>query len=901
MKRKLAHITLLLVAMLLLIASCSTEKDAALNKGYHNMTARFNGYYNANVIIDETLESYRMSFHDDYTKKTVPLIVYPTKEDATSLNPQLDEAIAKCEKVILRHSMPNPARTKNKSEEHCRWIDDNWLVIAQVHYMKQEYELAEQKLKYVAATYPWEESVHEARIWLAKTYIAKGNYPEAKRILAEVQVSVDDYLGWKNMNVFERLKEKKKGKKQRQKNKKNGVKEPAMFPKRLMEDFEITQAELYIAQENYTKAIEHLEMGIHYCKDRKRKARYMFVLAQLYGLTGDGDRASFYYNKVAHSNAPFEMQFKAKIYKALSATGGGEELRKELRKMLKDGKNQDYKDQIYYALAELDMREGNVEDAKKNYSASAFFSVDNNRQKGLSYLRLADIHFGEKDYLNAQKYYDSCVKVMPEEYEDYKAISRKAEGLADLVFHYETYVFEDSVQRIALMPEKERNRFLEKTLKDIKEEEARKKAEQEQRLLDQQNRINNTTANSQDGSKWYFYNMKVKGSGFNDFRALWGQRTLEDNWRRSNKTSLSGIEEGNESDSSETVKTDSLTVDILLADIPLTPEAMDSSNNRLMNSLYMLGIIYKEQLFEDQEAIKYFTAVVDRGIEHPKVLPAMYQLYLLYKKQGSSKADGYKSIILNDHPDSEIAMLIQDPDYLKKQEEKKQAELKEYGKIYEDYRYQRYNQVIASCSEIIINHPENKYINKYYLLKAFAISYLTPGNTTAIAEPLRALVALDPSSEEGIQAKIYLAMLDRGESIVPNNNNSNQQDNRFEKDLTVEHFFIVVFPNDKGDINPVKIRIANFNKEYFRQKGFKITNSVLGPDHQIIIVKTFSNYDDCLPYLNTYKKPQSQMILGTTASDYQYFVISKKNFGELSITKNIPAYLEFYRNSYPAQ
>ncbi len=896
-----SNIVIALVSSLFILAGCSTEKDALLNKGYHNMTARYNGYYNARVIIDESLEAYRLSYDDNYNK-ILPLDVYPSEEDAPSLYPQMDVAIEKCETVILRHSMPNPLEVKNKEVENCRWIDDNWLVIAKIHYIKREYELAGQKFKYITESeyFQTEESIYEAKIWLAKVHIANGNYPEAKRLLAEVKISMDEETARRDMSIAEKLKERKSNKKRRKKNKKKGIKEPARFPKKLTVDYEITMADLYIQQGDYKNAIEHLENGIAVCKDKKQKARYMFVLAQLYEKQGNGDLASHYYNKVAHSNAPYEMQFKAKINKALSATTGGEELRKELRKMLRDGKNLEYKDQIYYALAEMDMKEGNVDDAKLNYSNSAFFSIENDRQKGTSYLRLADIYFSEKNYLKAQKYYDSCVQVLPKDHEDFKSISSKASGLSDLVFNYETVVFEDSVQMIAGMSEKEREKFLEKTAQDIKEENARKKAEAEQRLLEQQQRVNNqTNNNTQGGSKWYFYNQKVKGSGFNDFRSLWGQRTLEDNWRRANKTSYTDTEniDGADEDSLNSEEVGGPSVEELRANIPLTPGAVDSSNHRLLNSLYALGIIYKEQLDEIDEAEDYFNQVVDRGIEHPKVLPALYQLYLIHQKKGSGKAGQYKEKILKDYPDSEIAQILKDPDYLRKQEEKKLEELNEYQACYRNYEYRKFGPVVTKCNDVIRTDSSNKYLNKYYLLKAFAISKITPGNTDAIKSPLQELYDRDPQSEEGIQAKIYLGMLNEGQSIT--NMGSGAADNRFIINMESQHFFIVVIPNTQGNINPFKIKLSNFNQEYFRNSDLKITNAEMGPRNQILIVRTFENFAAGKPYLSTYKTPQSQLLLGTMASDFMYFMINKKNFGELSTTKNVEAYFEFYKTNYP--
>ena len=884
----------------LIVKSCSTEKDAAINRGYHNMTARFNGYYNAGVIIEEAIAAYRNTSTEDYYK-LLPLELYPSEKDAPGLYPDMDKAIEKCERVILRHSMPNPAITKNKDKELCRWIDDNWLVIAQVHYIKREYLLAEQKFEYIVETYTGEESVYEAQIWLAKTYIALGNYPEAKRILTQVEISMDAAQESKDRKLGEKIKDIKANKKAKKKDKIKGIKKPATFPKRLKDDYEATMADLYIHQGEYKLAIEHLTKAIGLCKDKKKRARYMFVLAQLYQYQGDGTLATHYYDKVAKSNAPYEMRFQAKINKALSATSGGEEIRKELNKMLRDEKNAEFKDQIYYALAEMDMREGKVAAAKINYSQSVYWSVKNNRQKGLSYLRLADLHFDEKDYIKAQKYYDSCVSVLPPEYEGYEALVNKAEGLADLVYHYETVVFEDSVQRIGGMSESEREKFLEQKLKDINDAAALKKLQDAQKMEAINSKITvQNDAGSGAGAKWYFYNIKVRGSGFTDFRAQWGTRQLEDNWRRSNKTSFSFGEENPDSVATEEEAKDSLTVDDLLADIPLTQEAIDSSNYRIVNSLYMLGIIYKEQLKEEPEAIAYFKETIGRNIEHPRVLASMYQLYLIYSKKGSAEADLYKQQILERYPDSEIAKLMRDPDYLKKKEEASKEELNEYSAALNDYKTRNYGMVIFKCNAVIAYDSTNKYLNKYYLLKAFAISKTDPGNKPAIASPLQELYDKSPTSEEGEQAKIYLDKINSGVLIVnPDKVDDQVVGSPFTVNMTAPHFFILVFPNDKGNIEASKIKLSNFNNEFFRAKRYAVSSSPFDANNEFLIVKTFVDSEDGRQFIQAFKSNQSKVTIGTMATDFQTFLINSANFTTLFSEKNLDAYLAFYGINYP--
>lgn len=887
------HLTFGLIALFIL--ACSTEKEALLNKGYHNMTARYNGYYNARVIIDEALLNYRDGYQDNYNE-ILPLDLYPTEADAPNLTPEMEDAIERCETVIVRHSMPNPKAVQNKSEEHCRWIDDNWLVIAKAHYIKREYRDARQKLKYVSESefYRGEESVYEARIWLARTHIALKEYAEAKRVLTLVESSIE------KSESKDKEKKKRRSKLDRRRGRKKDKdkdKKPAEFPKKMKVEYELAMTELYIAQKDYKKAIEHLENAIPMERwQRKRRARHMFVLGQLYDLQGNGSEAAFYFDKVARSNAPYEMRFKAKIRNALAITGNSQDVVDELEKMLKDGKNLEYKDQIYYALAEIDMKKPAVEQAKINYTKSVLWSISNNRQKGVSYLRLADIHFKERDYLSAQKYYDSCVNVLPEDYEGYERLKSKAEGLADLVTNYETVEYEDSVQMIGQMSPKEREKFIKQVIKDIKEEEARKRREAEQKLLAQQKRVNQQAgAGGLGGRKWYFSNPKLIASGFNDFRSLWGQRVLEDNWRRANKASVNQPvnEDGEVLDS---LQEDELTVEMLMKDIPLTQPQLDSSNNRLMNSLYTLGIIYKEQLKEINEAKSYFQQVIDKRIEHPKVLPALYQLYLIHFKNSDPKSERYKSTILNNYPDSEIAQILKDPEYLKKKEIKDREELTAYGNVLRNYRRRSYGVVISACNKVIQNEPENQYLNKYYLLKAFAVSQINPGNEEAISAPLLELIELAPESEEGKQAQIYLNKLKKGEAIVEPE--IDLKDSPYVEDKDGKHFFVLFFPTKAGSILDTKNKVSDFNKTFFKTDGLSLQDAPLGAEYQVLVVRSFDDLVKAQIYISSFESDKGAETLGSIPDDYQFALINTKNFGTLFKTREVETYLLFYKQNY---
>lgn len=856
------------------------------------MTARYNGYYNAGVLISESLESYRTSYQEDYNR-LLPLDLYPSEEDVANMTPELEDAIERCSKVIVRHSMPNPQNVRNKKVENCRWIDDNWLVIGKAYYVKRDYEEAKEKLGYISESsfYKNEKSIYEARIWLARTHIALGEYAEAKRILIGLEQNIKDAEEKDDKSDTK----KKKSKLPSSSKKKDKTKKPVEFPKKLKLEYELAMTELLIAQNDPKKAIEHLEEAVSLCRNRKRKARYMFVLAQLYAEQGNDSQAAFYFEKVGNSNAPYEMRFKAKIKNALTASGNNEDVVKQLNKMLKDAKNIEYKDQIYYALAEMQMKVPDTDSAKFFYSNSVRWSIKNNRQKGISYLRLADISFNEKDYLSAQRYYDSCVQVMPKDYEDYEYLENKAAGLAELVYNYDMVVFQDSVQRISMMSPKEREKFLEKTVKEIEAEKERKRLEDEQKMLQAQALINVQQDMGSGGKKWYFSNPKQIATGFNDFRGLWGQRVLEDNWRRSNKSSYEPIQNENGEIAADSIDPNKLTVEMLMKDIPMTQTALDSSNYLLISSLYNLGIIYKEQLKEETSAISYFQQVIDRNIEHPRVLPSLYQLYLLYSKKGDARSNEYKADILRKYPESEIAQILKDPDYLKKKEIKDREELMAYSSALRDYRMRNYAYVLNTCNNVIAQEVPNQFLNKYYLLKAFALSQLTPGNLTSISTPLEELYALDPSSDEGIQAKIYLDQLKKGEPIAEP---GVQIDSPFVFDATAKHFFLLYLPKGAGDVNASKIKISNFNSEFYRNDGLSLQDAPLGMEGQVLVVRSFDNLTKAKIYLTSFKSDKAKDVLGSMATDYQISLITAKNFSELFKQKEFDSYFAFYTANY---
>ena len=129
------------IGILSFIWACSTEKNTMLSRAYHGTTAHYNGYFNANDLLDQAMKTFRENQKEDYYS-VLPVLQLPNEEEVKNMYSPIDTAISKCTKVIQRHAMPSMEKPYAKKEEHNRWIDENWITIGIANFYRRDYELA---------------------------------------------------------------------------------------------------------------------------------------------------------------------------------------------------------------------------------------------------------------------------------------------------------------------------------------------------------------------------------------------------------------------------------------------------------------------------------------------------------------------------------------------------------------------------------------------------------------------------------------------------------------------------------------------------------------------------------------------------------------------------------------
>jgi tetratricopeptide (TPR) repeat protein len=469
-----------LSTFMLLFSACSTKKNTWINRNYHNLNAKFNGYFNGNEALKEAVTKMEDDYKDNYNK-VLPIYTYGDQKDAKTATPAMEKVFKKASFVIQRHSM------LIKGKEYCSWIDDTYLLIGQSHFYKHEYFAGVEVFEYVVSEFKKQEGKYEALLWLTKTYNEIGAFTKSQ-----------GYIDMINSDPG--------------------------FPYRLKGELNAVTADFYSKQENYEQAAKFLNRAISFTKNKKHKARYTFILAQMYQRLKKYDLARNLYGKVVKMNPKYELTFYAKIFQAKmydASAGDSRQILAQLTRMLKDTKNSDYLDQIYYGLAEIAIKDGNTNKAEQLLLKSIAKSTINTEQKGVSSVKLADLYFDMPKYPLAGAYYDSAITYLNKDYPDYEIVLNKKNSLGRLISDYNTIQTEDSLQRVAQLSGSELDKLIKEMMKKAVEEEEKAKEEAENAALNEANstEVNaNALKNTGSGSNWYFYNQQQLTFGFSEFQ-----------------------------------------------------------------------------------------------------------------------------------------------------------------------------------------------------------------------------------------------------------------------------------------------------------------------------------------------------------------------------------------------
>jgi tetratricopeptide (TPR) repeat protein len=857
-------------ALILIIVSCAPTKNTGSRRFYHKLVSRYNIYFNGNEALKQAMIQLANSHKDDYTQ-ILEVFPYGTETEAMSIVPAMDRANEKGSKVILKHSM------SFKNIEYNPWVIKSYMLIGKSRFFKRDYLAATETFDFISKRYSSDPVRYDATLWLAKTHLYAGRLSRSEALFGILEYQIQ--MGNTSKEVVQ------------------------MYPR--------VRAQYHIRTGQLGEAVKYVERALEQRQKRKDRIRLNFIAAQIYQRLENNAKAIEYYQKTLKFNPPYDIAFRAKLFMAEcydSGVGKGDFIVKELHKMLRDKKNKDYLDEIYYALAQIELNKRDSIKAVEFLSLSTSNSVDNQVQKGLSFLKLAEIHFAQKKYKPAKLYYDSTVAFLPKHYAGFPKIDEKSKILTELMLSLETIQVQDSLQRISALPEKELLAKIDNIIRELirqEELEQQRKRQEELAMMGQGSGPGMMGRPVSGGAEWYFYNQSAINFGKTEFRQKWGERKLDDLWRIHNKQMImfedfpDDIFEGQEDQELLAENNDPKKREFYLKDLLDTPEKIENSNKKIELAHYNAGTVYKDKLKDLQPASEMFTNLLQRFPETELKLKSYYNLYLIYQilKQ-TSQVEKYKKLILEEYPESEFAKIISDPDYYKNIA-LQANEVKEFYKTtYLLFLENQFNQVINNAVEAKSKFNDPNLIPKFEYLKALSIARTS--SIDSLKKQLSYIVTNYPNSEVRPQAELLLSYY-----------SDDVKDVLLEEKTLVEvevaelykhtpasfHLFILIVDVKTSNMNTIRTAVSEHNQQYFRGKNLTISSLFLTDLRQLVTVSRFNNKEEAEQYLKLFlnNKEMNNTLLQTNPLS---FVISTDNYPVFYKDKSEIKYLEFFSKHY---
>jgi hypothetical protein len=910
---------------LFIISACTSSKNTAGTRWYHAFNTRYNIYFNGNEAFKETYKNQIESYinTENYAEIIKFHPVSATPKDKKTSGGAYTKPVEKAVKAIKLHSIQTkPARDNNsrnsreyrafmKRTEFNPFLHNAWTMLAKSQFYNGDFIEAASTFSFISRLYETQpEIATPAKIWKARCYNEMEWFYDAENILSKIDKS--------------------------------------QLTKSQSDWYSTVYADYFVKQKRYEEAIPFMQTAVKAEKNKLQRNREKYLLAQIYAATGQKALSYKLFGEVGHATVPYILQLNANIRQTEvfpDEKNNIQKVSKKLKKMAKSSKNKEYLDMVYYALGNVYMTVPDTAKALESYTLGSEKSIRGGIDKAMNQIQLGDIYFTQREYIKAQPNYSEALGQLKKEDSAYPRVSKRSEALDALVIHAEAVELQDSLQRLAKLPEEEQLKIVDKIIADLKkkEKEEREKAEQEEyqakrqemqsaRQTQSKQKQPAVVAPPSDGS-FYFYNPQAVAAGKNVFQQKWGRRKLEDDWRRRTKSKLFDEPDNEESfaeqDSvgavapdADTISSDSTAEAQTLSDdpydpqfylqqIPATEEDMEASNLILQDGLFNMGVIFKDMLEDYNLAIQTLDSLNIRFPENENKLEAYHHIYLIYwKLNDMENALIYKNKIRTEFPESDLAIAMADPDYEYNQKMLGVMQDSLYRQAFEAYQDNQPKEIRKIYEEFTNKYTGSDLQPKFMFLNALSFAQTLDADTFKVL--LKDLIDKYPNEDvsllaldmmKGFQRGLLLAssggsMLARGSIFnLRFGGDSLAIDTAlaFSTELNVPHKLLLLYPKGSVNENIMLFNVANFNFSNFARSDFDLQIEEAG-NIGMLQISGFASQDAVLQYYD--------MISGEDgyASQLEESVIimpiSDANFEILKRGKSMEEYMKFFEENF---
>ncbi len=837
-------LSIVIALMAIILSSCSTQKNTWATRSFHQTKVKYNILYNGNVAYEEGLKAIRDANTDDYS--TV-LYLYPVSNHtaAAAASTQMDKTIEKCRKCIKLHSIKaKPKRDPKKasdpqyklwlqSEEFNAYMSLAWIRLGEAEFHKGDFLGAVSTFNYIIRHYQNDpDMIAQCQLWIARAYAEMGWQYEAEDMLNRVQI---DALSRQHAKLYAAVK-----------------------------------ADVLLKGQHYHEALPFVKLAIPHEQRKIYRPRFAYVLGQLYEMEGKKEEALQSYKSVIRMAPTNEMEFNARL--RMAELGGKNSIR-QLRTMTKQSKFKDRLDQIYGAMGNIYLTNKDTAQALEMYELAIEKATQAGAPKAAVLVRAGDIYYEQRAYAKAQPCYREAVTILTTEHEQFARIQKRSEVLDELIVSYTQAQLQDSLQRLGHMTEEEQRAIVDKIIADLiqAEQEDSIRQVQEARELahgDSGPRSVNT-ANMLGGggaqaAEWYFYNPQLIKQGQQEWRRRWGNRPLEDNWRRQNKQVTASFsdetyEEGTDSlalagDSTlmrPKQETDTHKPEYYLQQIPRTAEDYALSDSLWREAMVALYYIYRDRLEDPSLAEETLRTLEERFASHPSVLAI--------------------------HEDEALRALRHDEAYIARMQRMLAEQDSLYAATYRAFTKGQYAEVKANKQYAEQEYPQSTLMPRFLFLNAIAVAR-TEGQEPFMAQ-LQQLVENYGSTELGTMAKDMLAMMGQGMESQTGSASSNLADLRGQvsdtqqqDDQTVEQQWsedrkqpsvvLLILPTaDEQALNELLYEVALFNFSQFLIRDFDLQKLPVWGEGCALRISGFADLDEADWYVDLIRRNDEMQVV----------------------------------------
>ena len=847
--------TLVLATSIVVLVSCSRKKDKFISRNFHAVTAEFNALYNGYNALEAGKSSLNDAYQDNYWD-VLPIERMQISDEVMlpgqSKNENFNSAEEKAVKAIQKHSITIDGKEKNPQ------IDEAYLLLGKSRYFDQRFVPALEAFNYILYKYPASDKINQAKIWREKTNMRLDN----------------DELAIKNLK--------------------------RLFKQEKLEGQDLADAASMLAQaylniKSVDSAITQLETASNATKNDDERGRYRFIQGQLYNQLGKKDSANIAFDKVIELNrkTPRIYMISAHIEKIKNfdyEKGNKYELLEQITDLEENRENRPFLDKIYHQKAAYYLQNTSDSLAISYFNKSLKTNSPDKILRAKNYEILGDMNFDKSRYQQAGNYYDSTMTSLDLNSKPYRIIKRKRDNLEDVIYYESIAKVSDSILSLVNLPANERiayfDEFIEKL--KIKAEKEKEKAEAAERNATGLITVNNQIGNQRTpittptkAAMFYFYNPTTVAYGKNEFTKIWGNRTLEDNWRWSNKGNAGFVNNTSTNNLLLNASEDDMyDPQFYISKIPSEAKEIDSISKERNYAYYQLGLIYKEKFKEYELAKSKFQNLLNSNPEERLILPSKYNLYKIYEALGENgEATIAKTDIVSNYPESRYAIILTNPESASDKDENSAESL--YEALYQKFENQEYVEVVSKCEQYINTFDGEPIVSKLELLKATATGRLY--GLEAYSKAINYIAITFANTPEGKQAQDIeanvLSKLTSSEFIQESDS------------ITNNYKVVFKFENSKPD------QIAGFQKtleEVLKNVTYyslKSSIDVYNTNTTFVIVHGLRNAQVAKTFDQLLTKEDKKKI------KEPYFAITSANYQIIQIHKNLDAYLNTGNNS----